>query len=80
VRDALWQHLCCNALLLVILPLCEQQIFTGKLAVTQACYLLSALFCTAALISEGFTLAKPLLQCTFAGHCASSKVSNSTLQ
>ena len=42
----------CSALFLVKVPLCEQQTFTSKLAVTQACYLLSALFCTAALISE----------------------------
>ncbi len=55
-RDALWHDLCCSALLLVIVPLCEQQTFTSKLAVTQACYLLSALFCTTALISEGCTL------------------------
>jgi len=51
-------------------PLCEQQSFTGKLAVTQACCLLSVVFCTAALISEGCTLAAPVLQCTVAGHSA----------
>ena len=43
-------------LLLVIVPLREQQTFTCELAVTQACYLLSALLCTTALISEGCTL------------------------
>ncbi len=52
------------------MPLCEQQTFTSKLAVTQACYLLSALFCTAALISEGCTLAGSVLQSTAAGHSA----------
>ncbi len=70
VRDALWQDLCCSALLLVVLPLCEQQTFTSKLAMTKACYLLSALFCTTALISEGCTLAGSVLQCTVAGHGA----------
>ena len=48
--------LCYSALLLVIVPLCEQQAFTSKLAVTQACYLLSALLCTTALIIEGCIL------------------------
>ncbi len=56
VRDALWQDLCCSSLSLVIVPLCEQHTFTSTLAVTQACCLLSALFCTSALISEGYTL------------------------
>ena len=36
--------------------------------VTQACYLLSTLFCTAALISEACTLPEAVLQCTVAGH------------
>ncbi len=48
----------------VVVALCEQQTFTGNLAVTQACYLLSALFCRAALISEGCNLAGSVLQCT----------------
>ncbi len=70
VRDALCHDLCYSALLLVIVPLCEQQTFTSKLAVTQACYLLSALFCTTALISEGCTLAGSVLQCSVAGYSA----------
>ncbi len=57
-------------MLLVIVPLCEQLTFTKELAVTLACYLLLALFCTAALISEGCTLAGSVLQFTVAGHCA----------
>ena len=69
MRDALWQDVCCSALLLVIVPLREQHTFTEELAVTLACCLLSALFCTAALISEGCTLAGSVLQCTVAGHC-----------
>ncbi len=42
MRDALWHDLCCSALLLVIVPLCEQQTFTSKLAVTKPaiCFLL----------------------------------------
>ncbi len=70
MRDALWQDVCCSALLPVIVPLREQLTFTEKLAVTLACYLPYALFCTSALISEGCTLAGCVLQCTFAGHCA----------
>ena len=77
MRDALWQDVCCSALLPVIVPLCEQQAFTGNLAVTQACYLLSALFCTAALISEGCTLVGSVLHDAVASHCAGSKSSNS---
>ncbi len=61
---------CCSAFFLVKVPLCEQQTFTSKLAVTQACYLLSALFCTTALISEGCTLAGSVLQCSVAGYSA----------
>ncbi len=70
VRDALCHDLCYSALLLVKVPLCEQQTFTSKLAVTQACYLLSARFCTTALISEGCTLAGSVLQCSVAGYSA----------
>ena len=44
MRDALWQDVCCSALLLVIVPLCEQHTFVSKLAMIQACYLLSAVF------------------------------------
>ncbi len=51
VRDALCHDLCYSALLLVIVPLCEQQTFTSKLAV--CC---QAVVCTAALISEGCIL------------------------
>ena len=47
--------------LVVVLPLCQQPTDTSKLAVTQACYLLSALFCTTALIGEGCTLAGSVL-------------------
>ena len=54
-RDALWQDLCCSPLLLVIVPLCEQQTLTSKLAVKHSCC--QAVVCTAALISEGCTLA-----------------------
>ena len=53
----------------VVVALCEQQTFTGNLAVSQACYLLSALFCRAALISEGCNLAGSVLQCTAAALC-----------
>ena len=60
--------LCCSALLLVIVPLCEQQTFTNKLAVKRACC--QAVVCTAALISEGCTLAGSVLQCTLAGRIA----------
>ncbi len=59
VRDALCHDLCYSALLLVIVPLsesvCEQQTFTSKLAVKHSCC--QAVVCTAALISEGCTLA-----------------------
>ncbi len=68
MRDALWQDLCCSSLLLVIVPLCEQHTFTSTLAVTQSCC--QAVVCTAAVISEGSTLAGSVLQCTVAGHCA----------
>ena len=54
MRDAFWQDVCCSALLLLIVPLCEQQTFTGKLA----------LFCTSGLISEGCSLPGCVLQCT----------------
>ncbi len=54
VRDALCHDLCYSALLLVIVPLCEQQSFTSKLAVKHACC--QAVVCTAALISEGCIL------------------------
>ncbi len=54
VRDALCHDLCYSALLLVIVPLCEQQTFTSKLAVKHVCC--QAVVCTAALISEGCTL------------------------
>ncbi len=64
MRDALWQDVCCSALLLVIVPLCEQHTFVSKLAMIQACYLLSAMFCTSALISEGCFLPGCVLQCT----------------
>lgn len=50
MRDASCQGPCCSALLLVIVPLFEQRFLTGG---NQACYLLSALFCTAALSSNG---------------------------
>ncbi len=60
--------------------MCEQQTVTVKLAVPRACHLLSALFCTAALISEGSVLAGSVLQGTVAFDCASSKLSNSILQ
>ncbi len=63
MRDAFCQDLCCSALLLVIVPLCEQLTFTKETAVTLAWYLLYALFCTAALISEG---------CTLPGFCCSA--------
>ena len=56
-----------SSLSLVIVPLCEQHTFTSTLAVTQACC--RAVVCTAALISEGCTLAGSVLQCTVAGHC-----------
>ena len=68
VRDALWHDLCCSALLLVIVPLCEQQTVTSKLAVKHGCC--QAVVCTAALISEGCTLAGSVLQCTLAGRVA----------
>ena len=51
--------ICASALLLVIVPLCEQQTFTSKLAVKHACC--QAVVCTAALISEGCTLAGSVL-------------------
>ncbi len=51
VRDALCHDLCYSALLLVIVPLCEQQTFTSKLAVKHVCC--QAVVCTAALISGG---------------------------
>ncbi len=54
MRDAVWQDVSCSALLLVIVPLCQQQTFTGKLA----------LFCTSGRISEGCTLPGCVLQCT----------------
>ncbi len=47
---------------------------------TQAYYLLSALFCIAALISKGCTLVGSVLQDTVASHCAGNKLSNSILQ
>ncbi len=68
MRDALCHDLCYSALLLVIVPLCEQQTFTSKLAVKHACC--QAVDCTAALISEGCTLAGSVLQCTLAGRVA----------
>ena len=68
VRDALWHDLCYSALLLVIVPLCEQQTFTSKLAVKRACC--QAVVCTAALISEKCTLAGSVLKCTVAGRIA----------
>ena len=68
MRDALWHDLCYSALLLVIVPLCEQQISTSRLAVKRACC--QAVVCTAALISEGCTLAGSVLQCTLAGRIA----------
>ena len=68
MRGALCHDLCYSALLLVIVPLCEQQTFTSKLAVKHACC--QAVVCTAALISEGGTLAESVLQCTFAGRIA----------
>ena len=74
VRDALWQHLCCSVLLLVIVVFCEQHTVTSTLAVTQACC--RAVVCTAALISEGCTLAGSVLQCTVAGRCGGSNFSN----
>ena len=40
--------LCYSALLLVIVPLCEQQTFTSKLAVKHACCQASVLQCTVA--------------------------------
>ncbi len=55
-------------MLLVIVLLCEQQTFTSKLAVKHACC--EAVVCTAALISEGCTLAGSVLQSTVAGHSA----------
>ncbi len=67
-EDALWQDLCCSVMLLVIVLFCEQHTFTSTLAVTQSCC--QAVVCTAALISEGSTLAGSVLQCTVAGHCA----------
>ncbi len=54
VRDALCHDLCYSALLLVIVPLCEQQTFTSKLAVKHVCC--QPVVCTAALISEGCIL------------------------
>ena len=68
MRDALWHDLCYSALLLVIVPVCEQQTFTSKLAVKRACC--QAVVCTAAVISEGCTLAGSVLQCTLAGRIA----------
>ncbi len=68
MRDALCHDLCYSALLLVIVPLCEQQTFTSKLAVKHACC--QAVVCTATLISEGRTLPGSVLQCTVAGHGA----------
>ncbi len=62
------------SLLLVIVPFCEQHTFTSTLAVTQACC--QAVVSTAALISEGCTLAGSVLQCTVAGHCGGSNFSN----
>ena len=74
VRDALCQKQCGSALLPVIVALCERPINTGELVVRHACC--QTVVCTAALISEGCTLPDALLQCTVAGHCASSKCSN----
>ncbi len=51
-----------------MVPLCEQQTFTSTLAVKNACC--QAVVCTAALISEGCTLAGSMLQCTLAGRIA----------
>ncbi len=65
--------------IVVILALCEQHTFTCKFVVTQSCYLLSALFCRAALINEGCTLVESVLQDTVANHCAVGKFSNSLL-
>ncbi len=50
MRDAFCHDLCYSALLLVIVPVCEQQTFTSKFAVKRACC--QAVVCTAALISE----------------------------
>ncbi len=68
MRDALCHDLRYSALLLVIVPLSEQQTFTCKLAVKHVCC--QAVVCTAALISEGCTLAGSMLQCTLAGRVA----------
>ncbi len=65
MRDALWQDLCCSALLLVIVGAANSQ---TDMAVPQACC--QAVVCTAALISEGCTLAGSVQQFTVAGHCA----------
>ncbi len=51
-----------------MVPLCEQQTFTSKLAVKRACC--QAVVCTAAVISEGCTLTGSVLQCTLPGHSA----------
>ncbi len=65
MKDAFCQDLCCSALLLVIVGAATSQ---TDMAVTKACC--QAVVCTAALISEGCTLAGSVLQCTVAGHCA----------
>ncbi len=65
MRDALWQGLCCSELLLVIVGAATSQ---TDMAMPKACC--QAVVCTAALISEGCTLAGSVLQCTVAGHCA----------
>ncbi len=75
MKDAFCQDLCCNALLLVSVRAASPKL---DIAVTQACC--QAVDCTAALIIEGCILLGSVLQCTVAGHCASSKFSNSTLQ
>ncbi len=74
VRNAICQDLCCNALLLVSVRATSPKL---DIALTQACC--QAVVCIAAMI-EGCILLGSVLQCTVAGHYASSKFSNSTLQ
>ncbi len=71
MRDALWQDVCCSALLLVIVPLCEQLTFVSKdmadMAVPEAWC--QAVICTAALISGACMLPGSVLHCTVVRHC-----------
>ena len=62
----------------IIVALCEQQILTGEFVRRHVCF--QAIVCTEAVISKACTLPEAVLQCIVAGHCASSRCLNLTLQ